>query len=59
MNRFKLLLAGLLAVVLLPAVAFAQSLPDLGGRTVVVVTENAYFPLQFVDPDRQADRLGV
>lgn len=30
--------------------AVAQSLPDLGGRTVVVVTENAYFPLQFVDP---------
>ncbi len=31
------------------AAAFAQSLPDLGGKTVVVVTENAYFPLQFVD----------
>ena len=29
--------------------AAAQTLPDLGGRTVVVVTENAYFPLQFVD----------
>ena len=25
-------------------------MPDLGGRTVVIVTENAYFPLQFVDP---------
>jgi polar amino acid transport system substrate-binding protein len=30
--------------------AAAQDLPDLGGRTVVVVTENAYPPLQFVDP---------
>lgn len=30
--------------------AQAQSLPDLGGRTVVVVTENAYPPLQFIDP---------
>jgi polar amino acid transport system substrate-binding protein len=30
-------------------VSLAQSLPDLGGRTVVVVTENAYFPLQFMD----------
>jgi len=30
--------------------SLAQSLPDLGGRAVVVVTENAYFPLQFVDP---------
>lgn len=28
----------------------AQTLPDLGGKTVVVVTENAYPPLQFVDP---------
>jgi len=25
-------------------------LPDLGGRTVVAVTENAYTPLNFVDP---------
>jgi polar amino acid transport system substrate-binding protein len=31
--------------------ASAQAdLPDLGGREVVVVTENAYPPLQFVDP---------
>ena len=29
--------------------ATAQSLPDLGGREVVVVTENAYPPLQFMD----------
>ena len=29
--------------------ATAQSLPDLGGREVVVVTENAYPPLQFLD----------
>jgi polar amino acid transport system substrate-binding protein len=28
----------------------ADELPDLGGRKVVVVTENAYPPLQFVDP---------
>ena len=30
--------------------ASAENLPDLEGRTVVVVTENAYPPLQFVDP---------
>jgi polar amino acid transport system substrate-binding protein len=30
--------------------AAAQDLPDLGGREIVVVTENAYPPLQFVDP---------
>jgi polar amino acid transport system substrate-binding protein len=29
--------------------AAAQDLPDLGGREVVVVTENAYPPLQFID----------
>lgn len=38
----------------LTAVAFTASaadLPDLNGQEVVVVTENAYPPLQFVDPD--------
>ena len=30
--------------------AAAADLPDLGGREIVVVTENAYPPLQFVDP---------
>lgn len=49
MSRFKPFLLGLLAAILLPFAASAQSLPDLGGKTVVVVTENAYFPLQFVD----------
>ena len=39
-----------MAVVLVPFVAVAQSLPDLGGKSVVVVTENAYPPLQFIDP---------
>ena len=28
----------------------AQDLPDLQGRTIAVVTENAYPPLQFVEP---------
>ncbi|KQU73265.1 amino acid ABC transporter [Aminobacter sp. DSM 101952] len=50
MNHLKLALAAALALVLSPFAAQAQSLPDLGGRTVVVVTENAYPPLQFVDP---------
>jgi polar amino acid transport system substrate-binding protein len=30
--------------------ARAGTLPDLKGRTIVAVTENAYFPLNFVDP---------
>ncbi len=34
----------------LASMATAESLPDLGGRTVVIVTENAYPPLQFVEP---------
>jgi polar amino acid transport system substrate-binding protein len=36
-----------LAAVALPAIA--DDLPDLSGREVVVVTENAYPPLQFID----------
>lgn len=38
----------------LTATAFAQDVPDLGGREVVVVTENAYPPLQFLDKDGNA-----
>ena len=40
-------LAGL--ALMMPAAAFAQDLPDLAGREIVVVTENAYPPLQFLD----------
>ncbi|MEQ1952275.1 transporter substrate-binding domain-containing protein [Mesorhizobium yinganensis] len=50
MNRVKFLLAALAALMLFPLAAFAQALPDLGGKKIVIVTENAYFPLQFVDP---------
>jgi len=32
------------------ATADAAELPDLGGRTIVAVTENAYTPLNFADP---------
>ena len=46
MKKLVLFAAGLLAA----ALAFAADLPNLGGRKVVVVTENAYPPLQFVDP---------
>jgi polar amino acid transport system substrate-binding protein len=39
------------ATVALAAPAFAGAhLPNLNGKEVVVVTENAYPPLQFVDP---------
>jgi polar amino acid transport system substrate-binding protein len=34
--------------------AAAQDLPDLGGREITVVTENAYPPLQFMDAEGNA-----
>ncbi|MCB6178997.1 transporter substrate-binding domain-containing protein [Rhodobacter sp. Har01] len=40
---------GAAALTFLPLSALAQGLPDLGGKEVVVVTENAYPPLQFMD----------
>lgn len=42
-------LALIAALVLAPLPALAE-LPDLGGREVVIVTENAYPPLQFIAP---------
>lgn len=50
MSKTGLVLAGLVAVLMMPFAAVAQGLPDLAGRKVVVVTENAYPPLQFIDP---------
>jgi polar amino acid transport system substrate-binding protein len=35
--------------ILLATATFAQDVPDLGGKEIVVVTENAYPPLQFLD----------
>ncbi|PDT30525.1 basic amino acid ABC transporter substrate-binding protein [Rhizobium sp. L9] len=46
----RTVLAGFAALALLPLAASAAELPDLGGKSVIVVTENAYPPLQFVDP---------
>ena len=46
----RAVLAGLTALILSPLAALAADLPDLKGKSVVVVTENAYPPLQFVDP---------
>ena len=45
--KFAAALAGL--ALTLSTAAFAQDLPDLGGKEIVVVTENAYPPLQFTD----------
>jgi len=42
--------AAALALAALSPFAAAAQTPDLDGREVVIVTENAYPPLQFVDP---------
>jgi polar amino acid transport system substrate-binding protein len=47
MKRVAIVVA---AAIALAGTAHAQNLPDLGGRAVVVVTENAYTPLNFADP---------
>ena len=47
--KLQSILAGVLALGVATS-ASAQSLPDLGGQTIVIVTENAYPPLQFVEP---------
>lgn len=46
----KSTLIALAVAMLLIAPAAAQDLPDLGGRTIRAVTENAYTPLNFADP---------
>ncbi|PID60031.1 MAG: basic amino acid ABC transporter substrate-binding protein [Gammaproteobacteria bacterium] len=46
----RLAVGTLCAAVLFGSNVHAADLPDLEGREVVVVTENAYPPLQFVDP---------
>jgi polar amino acid transport system substrate-binding protein len=43
-----------LALALAAGPALAQEVPDLGGREITVVTENAYPPLQFVDDTGRA-----
>jgi polar amino acid transport system substrate-binding protein len=48
MRIFKI--AAALFLIVAASAASAAGLPDLGGRTVIAVTENAYTPLNFVDP---------
>ena len=52
-----LVLAAALAGIALPS--FAQDLPDLGGRTIKAVTENAYSPLNFEDPANPGKGIGL
>lgn len=48
MKPIAALLAAIALSLALPVAA--QDLPDLGGRTIKAVTENAYTPLNFADP---------
>ena len=41
--------AALMGMTMFATAAMAQDLPNLEGKEVVVVTENAYPPLQFLD----------
>ncbi len=50
MRAISTILLGLVTGLFLAVGAWAGDLPDLGGKQVVVVTENAYPPLQFIDP---------
>jgi len=56
MKKLSTLIAAV-ATLALPTLASAEGLPDLEGRTVAVVTENAYPPLQFIDP-KTGDQIG-
>ena len=46
--------AAIMALAFGAGAAVAQDLPDLAGREVTIVTENAYPPLQFLDKDGTA-----
>jgi polar amino acid transport system substrate-binding protein len=56
MRPLSILLPAVLVATALAGTARAE-LPDLGGRTVTIVTENAYPPLQFVDP-KTGEQMG-
>ena len=55
--KFAAALAGL--AMTFSSAVFAQDLPDLGGKEIVIVTENAYPPLQFLDKDGKAIGWGA
>ena len=51
--KFAPLLAGL-ALASFASLALADGLPDMAGKEITIVTENAYPPLQFLDKDGAA-----
>jgi polar amino acid transport system substrate-binding protein len=49
MTAARLLASAALALAAAPALS--QEVPDLGGREIVIATENAYPPIQFLSPE--------
>src|SRR5687768_3368563 len=50
LSLFKFFAAASMVTAITVFGAAAQTLPDLDGREIVAVTENAYVPLNFADP---------
>jgi polar amino acid transport system substrate-binding protein len=50
MKLFHTVVLAATSLALAAGAALAAGLPDLGGRKVIAVTENAYTPLNFADP---------
>lgn len=57
MKLTSLIAATVVTVLGATSIVSAGELPDLGGRTIVAVTENAYTPLNFADP-KSGDGIG-
>jgi polar amino acid transport system substrate-binding protein len=57
MKKCAAITAAVAAMLVGTSAVHAQDLADLAGRAVTVVTENAYPPLQFVDP-KTGDQIG-
>ena len=50
MRMLRTIALAFASIGLVAGAANSASLPDLGGRKVLAVTENAYTPLNFADP---------
>ena len=58
MSKTSAILAALATAVILAVPAAAGDLPNLEGRTIQAVTENAYYPLNFADP-KSGEGIGL
>jgi polar amino acid transport system substrate-binding protein len=58
MSKTSAILAAIAAAVILAVPVAAEDLPNLEGRTIQAVTENAYYPLNFADP-KSGEGIGL